>query len=202
MQLVVGLGNPGERYASNRHNIGFMAVDEIVRQHNLPNFQKKTRLQSNFSEGLIGSRKIVVIKPMNFMNGSGKPVGDTMRYFRLTPSDIFVFHDEIDIPAGCLRVKKGGGHAGHNGIKDIENHIGREFWRVRLGVGRPRSKERVIGHVLGNFSKIDHAWLFPVLDATANKLPILLDGSAAEYIKLVAIKLSDINFKEEEEEEK
>jgi len=197
MQLVVGLGNPGQRYAANRHNIGFMAVNEIVRQYNLPNFQKKNRLQSDFSEGIIGSRKVVLIKPLSFMNCSGKPIGDTMRYFRLNPSDIFVFHDEMDIPEGCLRVKKGGGHAGHNGIRDIENHIGREFWRIRLGVGKPLNKKKVIAHVLGNFSKLDHIWLLPILEAIANKLPILLDGATSDYMSSVTSKLSQLKRKEE-----
>jgi len=197
MRLVVGLGNPGQDYARNRHNVGFMAVDEIIRRHHLPDFRTKARPHGNFSEGRVGTEKIVLLKPLSFMNASGKPVGDAMRYFRLDPGNVFIFHDEIDLAPGKVRVKKGGGHAGHNGIRDIEKHIGKDFWRIRLGVGRPRGDGRVSGHVLGDFSRADKDWLEPMLEAAADQLPLLLAENTSDYMSRIAMSLPAPKKKEE-----
>lgn len=189
MRLVVGLGNPGQDYARNRHNVGFMAVDEIIRRHDLPEGRSKTRPHGIFSEGRIGGDKVILLRPLSYMNASGKPVGDTMRYYRLNPEDVFVFHDEIDLAPGKVRAKIGGGHAGHNGIRDIANHIGADFWRIRLGVGRPDSKARVTGYVLGDFSKADRQWLTPMLETAADELPLLFAGNASDYMSRIAAAL-------------
>ncbi|HSF93493.1 MAG TPA: aminoacyl-tRNA hydrolase, partial [Thermohalobaculum sp.] len=133
MQLFVGLGNPGAKYAGNRHNIGFMALDAIAREHGFGPWRKK--FQAEISEGMIGGTKVTLLKPQTMMNRSGQSVGEAMRYLKLAPSDIWVFHDELDLPPGKIRVKTGGGHAGHNGLRSLHQHVGPEFHRVRIGIG-------------------------------------------------------------------
>jgi len=140
MHLIVGLGNPGPDYSRTRHNVGFMAIDEIISCYGLTHCKVKKRPHGEFTNGQVGSNKLILLKPLSFMNESGKPVGEAMRYFGLDTTQIVVFHDEIDLVLGKIRVKSGGGHAGHNGIRDIEKHVGNEFHRVRLGVGRPHSR--------------------------------------------------------------
>ena len=187
MQLLVGLGNPGKEYAGNRHNIGFMAVDDIIRRHGLAAPRTKTRPHGVFTEGLIGSEKVVILKPLSYMNESGRPVAEAIRYWRIEPKDVFVFYDELDLAPGKVRVKQGGGAAGHNGIRSIDQHIGNDFWRIRLGIGHPGEKRRVTGHVLRDFSKADKAWLDPVLDAVADATPVLLTGDASGFMTKVAL---------------
>lgn len=187
MHLLVGLGNPGKEYAGNRHNIGFMAADEIIRRHGLAAPRTRTRPHGVFTEGLIGSEKVVVLKPLSYMNESGRPVAEAMRYWRIEPQEVFVFYDELDLAPGKVRVKRGGGAAGHNGIRSIDQHIGNDFWRIRLGIGHPGEKRRVTGHVLRDFSKTDRAWLDPVLEAVADAAPILLTGDAAGFMSRVAL---------------
>lgn len=171
MLLLVGLGNPGGTYAGNRHNIGFMAVDEIVRRHNFS--AERTKFQSLVSEGKLAGEKILVIKPQTFMNESGRAVSEAMRFYKLTPDDVVVIYDELDLATGKIRIKKGGGAAGHNGIRSITNHIGADFHRVRLGIGHPGDKGLVHSHVLSDFGKRDQAWLEPFLDEI---------GRAADWI--------------------
>ena len=185
MLLIFGLGNPGSGHANNRHNIGFMAVDEIVRRHGFS--APRARFQSETFDGVIDDAKIMTLKPNTFMNNSGDAVGAAMRYYKLTPADVLVIHDEIDLDAGRIKVKTGGGSAGHNGIRSIAAHIGPDFRRLRMGVAHPGDKEDVIGHVLNNFSKSDKTWLEPLLDAIADALPLLVSGDEPGFMTKVAL---------------
>ena len=186
MRLLVGLGNPGPKYRDNRHNIGFKAADEIVRRHNLS--APRSRFQSDTFDGMIDGENVLVIKPQTFMNESGRAVGEAARFFKVPPEDIIIFHDEIDLAAGKVRVKRGGGLAGHNGLKSIKDHLGTlEFVRVRLGVGHPGEKGEVHNHVLGDFSKQDIKWVEPELDAIAQALPALLAGRDSDFMSQVTM---------------
>ena len=184
MLLLVGLGNPGPRYAQNRHNIGFMAVDAIVHRHGFQPWCK--RFQAETAEGRIAGQKVLAMKPQTYMNESGRAVGEALRFFKLEPEEIIVLYDEIDLAPNKLRVKCGGGSGGHNGIRSLESHIGREFWRVRLGVGHPGQKELVHGHVLNDFAKSDQAWVEKLLDAVAAEIPSLCAGDAPRFMSRVA----------------
>ena len=185
MLLIFGLGNPGAGYANNRHNVGFMAVDEIVRRHGFS--APRARFQSETFEGVIAGAKVMALKPTTFMNNSGDAVGAAMRYYKLEPADIVVIHDELDIDAGRLKAKTGGGSAGHNGIRSIAAHIGPDFHRVRIGIAHPGDKDDVINHVLNNFAKSDKAWLEPLLDAVADAMPLLLGGDGPAFMTRVAL---------------
>jgi PTH1 family peptidyl-tRNA hydrolase len=171
MLLLVGLGNPGSRYAANRHNIGFMAVDEIVRRHGFAAWRK--RFQAETAEGTLGGERTLALKPQTYMNESGRAVGDAMRFYSLTPDDVVVLHDEIDLPPAKVRVKTGGGSAGNNGIRSIDAHIGNEYHRVRLGVGKLEVKGTAHMHVLGDFSKADRLWLEPLIATITENAPLL-----------------------------
>ena len=176
MLLLVGLGNPGEKYARHRHNVGFMAVDAIARVHGFSEARRK--FQGELQEGFLaidGRReKALILKPQTYMNESGQSVGEAARFFKITPSDVVVFYDELDLAPGKLRMKTGGGAAGHNGIRSIDAHLGNEFRRARIGIGHPGDRSKVTGHVLGDFSKSDHDWLDPTLQAIADAAPQLL----------------------------
>jgi peptidyl-tRNA hydrolase, PTH1 family len=185
MLLLVGLGNPGNKYADNRHNIGFMAVDEIIRRHGFSS--PRRRFQGLTSEGTLAGQKAMVLKPQTFMNESGRSVGEAVRFFKIDADHVVVFHDEMDLAPGKLRVKKGGGLAGHNGLKSLAAHIGREFRRVRLGVGHPGHKDKVLRYVLQDFAKADDSWLDPLLDAMAEAAPILANGDDAAFASKVAL---------------
>jgi PTH1 family peptidyl-tRNA hydrolase len=185
MRLVVGLGNPGPKHQNQRHNIGFMAADEIVRRHGLS--VPRARFQGDVSEGEIAGDKILVLKPMTFMNESGRAVGEAVRFYKLALEDVFVIYDELDLAAAKLRVKQGGGNAGHNGMRSIDAHLGdTNYWRVRLGIGHPGVKARVTSHVLGDFSKADRQWVDRELAAVADELPALLEGRANDFMSRVA----------------
>lgn len=184
MRLLVGLGNPGPRHAGNRHNIGFMAVDEVVRRHSFGPW--RARFQGYVAEGRIGSHKVLALKPETFMNESGRAVGAAVRFYKLDQDAVTVLYDEIDLRAGKIKVKLDGGHAGHNGLRSIDAHIGKGYWRVRLGIGHPGDKDLVHAHVLRDFAKAEHAWLEPLLDAVAEELPRLLDGDDSGFMSLVA----------------
>ena len=172
MRLVVGLGNPGPRHANNRHNIGFMAVDEIVRRYGFGAW--RNRFQAQVAEGRIGGEKLLAMEPQTYMNLSGQAVGEALRFYKLEPDEVIVLHDEIDLKPGKVRVKQGGGAGGHNGLRSIDQHIGKDYWRVRLGVGHPGDKDLVHDHVLHDFAKADQDWLDKLLDAVAKELPLLL----------------------------
>lgn len=187
MLLIVGLGNPGEKYARHRHNVGFMAVDAVADAHRFGPERKK--FQGLIREGEIGGGKFLSLKPQTFMNDSGQSVGAAMRFYKLTPADVVVFHDELDLAAGKIKAKIGGGLAGHNGLKSIAEHIGGDFRRVRIGIGHPGDKARVTGHVLGDFAKADQEWLAPLLGAIAKAAPALAEADA-KFGSAVALILS------------
>ena len=184
MFIIAGLGNPGRQYQDNRHNIGFMAVDAIHRAHAFGPWSKKFR--SEIAEGSISGEKVLLMKPQTFMNLSGEAVGEAMRFYKLGPADIVVLHDELDLPAGKVRVKVGGGHGGHNGLKSMDAHCGRDYKRIRLGIGHPGDKERVHGHVLGDFHKIDSEWLEPLLDDIGRHAELLFIGDGSQFMNKLA----------------
>ena len=188
MLLFVGLGNPGSSYENHRHNVGFMAVDEIVRRHKF--LSSKKRWQSVTHEGRFGSEKIIVLKPQTFVNESGRAVSEAMRFFKLAPAQVFVFYDELDLAFGKVKAKIGGGAAGHNGIRSITSHIGAEFTRVRIGIDHPGDKARVHGHVLGDFAKREQPELDKVLDAVARECSYLADGDTPRFLSQIALHLS------------
>lgn len=180
MKLIAGLGNPGEKYERNRHNIGFMAVDEIARGYSFGPWKK--RFQGYTAEGQIGLVKCILLKPSTYMNESGRAVGEAMRFYKLPLSDVIVIHDEIDLKPGVIRIKKGGGNAGHNGLKSITAHAGNDYVRVRLGVDHPGDKAVVAHYVLQDFSKADRDWLLPLLEGLARGMAKLVEGSDAAFL--------------------
>lgn len=185
MLLLVGLGNPGRDYAGNRHNIGFMALDRMAGVHGFSPFREK--FQGELSQGEIAQEKALAFRPLTYMNDSGRAVGEAARFFKVPPERIFVFYDELDLAPGKLRVKFGGGAAGHNGIRSIDSHLGPDFWRIRLGIGHPGHRDKVTGHVLKDFAKQDKAWLDPLLDAIAEALPLLVAGEEESFMTKVAL---------------
>lgn len=173
MLLLVGLGNPGPKYEKNRHNIGFMAVDEIVRRHSFAAW--RGRFQAHTADGHFGGEKVMAMKPTTFMNESGRAVGEAARFFKLAPEDVVVLHDELDLAFGKVRIKQGGGHAGHNGLRSIDAHLGKNYTRIRLGIGHPGDKARVHGHVLSDFTKGEEGDLSTLIDAIGDAAPMLAD---------------------------
>lgn len=180
MIIIAGLGNPGSQYEDNRHNIGFMAVDAIHRKGSFSPWSKK--FKAFISEGEIGNEKVLLIKPQTFMNLSGEAVGEAMRFYKLGPGDIIAIHDELDLPAGKVRIKTGGGHGGHNGLRSLDAHCGKDYKRLRLGIGHPGAKELVHNHVLGNFAKADLTWLEPLLDEIGINAALLLEGDGSKFM--------------------
>ena len=201
--LIAGLGNPGGDYARNRHNAGFMAADVIHERHKFAPW--RTRFQGQFAEGTLAGRKIYLLKPMTYMNESGICVGAAARFFKLPLESVVVIHDELDLAAGKLKVKTGGGDAGHNGLRSITTVLGPDYRRVRLGVGHPGDKERVHGHVLSNFAKTDEDWLVPMLDGIAEAAPLLAKDDDTGFMSKVALVMNppakkpktDTNVKDE-----
>ena len=187
MILFAGLGNPGAKYAGNRHNIGFMAVDAIIRRHGFSAARK--RFQGDICEGVLDGERVLVLKPQTFMNESGRSVGETVAFYKLEPAQVVVFHDELDLEPGKVRVKTGGGLAGHNGLRSIAAHIGPDFRRVRLGIGHP-GRELVLAHTLKDFSKGEHDWLDPLLDAIADFAPLLATGRDQTFANKVHLALN------------
>jgi PTH1 family peptidyl-tRNA hydrolase len=185
MLIIAGLGNPGGKYAGNRHNIGFMAVDAMHRRHNFSPWSKKFRAE--ISEGELAGEKVLLIKPQTFMNLSGESVGEAMRFYKLQPSDLVAIYDELDLIPGKARLKTGGGHGGHNGIKSLDAHCGREYRRLRLGIGHPGIKEMVQNHVLGDFAKSDHVWLDPLLEALADNADMLVRNEDSQLMNKLAL---------------
>jgi peptidyl-tRNA hydrolase, PTH1 family len=182
--LLVGLGNPGPKYRFNRHNIGYMALRAIVARYRFADARKK--FDGLLAEGEIAGEKCLALLPTTFMNESGVSVGAAMRFYKLEPRDVIVFHDDLDLAPGKIRVKRGGGNAGHNGLRSLDAHIGADYRRVRLGIGHP-GRERVTGHVLNDFGKDDEAWLKKMLDAIAECAPLLMQGDDAGFMSRVAL---------------
>lgn len=188
MKLFVGLGNPGAKYAGNRHNVGFMAVDQIADAHGFGPWRSK--FQGVTSEGRLGTEKVILLKPETFMNKSGQAVGEALRFFKLDPTDVTVFHDEIDLAPAKLRVKQGGGHAGHNGLRSLHGHIGDTYQRVRIGVGHPGHKDAVPTYVLKDFAKADQDWLADLLQGIADGAISLAEGDTGRFQNAVALRLN------------
>ncbi|MEM6811738.1 MAG: aminoacyl-tRNA hydrolase [Pseudomonadota bacterium] len=184
MFLIVGLGNPGNKYEGNRHNIGFMVIDEIARSNNFPAF--KNKFQGELSEGRIGTQKIALLKPQTYMNDSGQSVGKAAQFFKVPPEKIIVFHDELDLAPRKIKVKQGGGTGGHNGLKSIDAHLGnKEYWRVRCGIGHPGDKNRVSGYVLNDFSKEEQKWLPDWIDDLSRYVDMVIEHHHDDYMTRV-----------------
>ena len=187
MKLFVGLGNPGAKYAGNRHNIGFMALDRIAADHGFSPW--KSAFKGAVCEGRLGAGKVLLLKPQTFMNLSGESVRAALDFYKLTPADITVFHDELDLAPGKCRVKAGGGHAGHNGLRSIHAHLGTDAYaRVRLGIGHPGHKDAVASFVLHDFAKADQDWLDDLMRGLSDGAAALADGDAARFMNAVALR--------------
>jgi peptidyl-tRNA hydrolase, PTH1 family len=189
MMLWAGLGNPGPRYAMHRHNVGYMAVDTIAEVHGFGSVQ--TRFQGWLQEGRIAGEKVLLLKPATFMNESGRAVAEAMRFYKLEMTALTVFHDELDLAPFKVKVKQGGGTAGHNGLRSIDQHLGPDFRRVRLGIGHPGHKDRVTGYVLGNYAKAELDGLAAMLGAVAAEAEWLAKGDGARFMNDVALRLQD-----------
>lgn len=186
MKLFVGLGNPGGKYARHRHNIGFMALDRIAADHDFSPW--KSKFQGQISEGRLGREKVMLLKPETFMNNSGQSVGEAMRFYKLAPEDVTVLQDELDLAPGKARMKQGGGHAGHNGLRSLHAHIGDTYHRVRLGIGHPGRKELVSGYVLHDFSKADETWLEDLLRGVSDGAAHLAERDGGKFMNAVALR--------------
>jgi PTH1 family peptidyl-tRNA hydrolase len=183
--LLIGLGNPGSGYAGNRHNIGFMAIDRLQAQHG---FSKPVQKFSGaLSEGVIDGHKVYAFRPLTYMNLSGIPGGEAARFYKIPPEQVIVIHDELDLPLGKLRVKKGGGHGGHNGLRSLDAHLGKDYWRVRLGIDHPGDKEMVTPHVLSDFSKQEKPAVELMLDEVSKHIGLLLQGDEAGFMNKIAL---------------
>jgi PTH1 family peptidyl-tRNA hydrolase len=186
MKLWVGLGNPEPGMLRQRHNIGFMALDRIAHRHGFSPWRQ--RFKGLVAEGNVGGAKVLALKPMTYMNASGESVQAAAAFFKLPPDVITAFHDELDLAPGKVRVKKGGGAAGHNGLRSMDRQLGTpDYWRVRLGIGHPGDKARVTGHVLGDFAKVDQGWLLDLLDAVADAAPLLAADKPEDFMTRVAL---------------
>jgi PTH1 family peptidyl-tRNA hydrolase len=191
MKLIVGLGNPGGKYASNRHNVGFMAIDKLHDHHGFQPWRR--RFSGELAEGMIGCNKCLLLKPSTYMNESGRSVGEALRYYKLDLDDVVVLYDEIDLVPGKLKAKKGGGNAGHNGLRSLSSHIGNDYHRIRIGVGRPAQKSQVANHVLRDFTKSDYQWLEPLLDAISRKISCFLEQGAPVFLKKIVDSLAPLD---------
>lgn len=186
MKLFVGLGNPGAKYENNRHNIGFMVMDRIERDHDFGPWRSK--FQGAVSEGTLGGEKILLLMPETFMNLSGNSVAAAAKFYKIPTTDITVFHDELDLAPGKCRVKMGGGHAGHNGLRSIHGNIGDQYQRVRLGIGHPGHKDKVASYVLHDFAKADADWLDDLIRGISEGAPALAQGDPARFMNAVALR--------------
>jgi PTH1 family peptidyl-tRNA hydrolase len=191
MWLLVGLGNPGAKYKDNRHNVGFMAIDAIADRFSIGPF--KAKYQGQLAEGRIGDQKVALLKPETFMNESGRSVGAAAKFYKIDPDHIIAFHDELDLAPAKIRVKTGGGNAGHNGLRSMDAHLGTpNYIRVRLGIGHPGDKDRVHSYVLGDFSKAEHVWLDPYLEEIGRQAELLITGKDSDFMSKVAYAIADL----------
>jgi PTH1 family peptidyl-tRNA hydrolase len=190
MLLWVGLGNPEPAMARQRHNIGFLALDTIAARYGFSPWRQ--RFRGLVCEGMVGGERILALKPQTYMNASGESVQAAASFYKLPVEAITAFHDELDLVPGKVRVKRGGGSAGHNGLRSMDRALGTpDYWRVRLGIGHPGDKDRVLGYVLGDFAKADREWLIPLLDAVAEAAPLLAQGQPADFMNKVALLMQD-----------
>jgi peptidyl-tRNA hydrolase, PTH1 family len=194
MLLLVGLGNPGAKYAGNRHNIGFMAVQEIAKRHGIGPWRR--RFQGVACEGPIGGERVLLLLPGTFMNESGRAVAEAAQFYKLAAPDITVFHDEIELPPGKVRVKVGGGIAGHNGLRSITAHVGNDYRRVRIGVGHPGAKDMVEHYVLSDFAKSERGWVEALIDILADNVELLVGGQDASFQNKVHLAMVAKGFAE------
>lgn len=192
MLLFVGLGNPGRQYAGNRHNIGFMAVEQIARAHDFAPF--RARFQGRVSEGQVGGERIILLEPATYMNESGRAVGEAARFYKLGLEDIVVFHDELDLAPGKCRVKIGGGAAGHNGLRSIDAHMGKDYKRIRLGIGHPGDKNLVHSYVLNDFAKSEEGWVETLCDVVARNAALIAKGDDASFQNKVHLAMEAAGF--------
>jgi len=190
MWLIVGLGNPGEKYEDNRHNIGFMAVDEIFHRHNFTDEGKKFKAQ--VASGFINAEKVLLLKPQTFMNLSGEAVLAATTFYKIPPENIIVIHDDLDLEPSKLRIKQGGGAGGHNGLKSIDSHLGKDYWRVRIGIGHPGDKNLVSNYVLNDFSKADREWGAPLLKSISDNIGFMIKGEKDKFATNVALDMSKL----------
>src|SRR5437588_12310450 len=200
MLLLVGLGNPGTGYAGNRHNVGFMVVQAIAKRHGIGPWRR--RFQGVAAEGPIGSERVLLLLPGTYMNDSGRAVAEAAHFYKLGLPDIVVFHDEIELPAGKVRVKIGGGNAGHNGLRSISEHVGNDYRRVRIGVGHPGVKELVYPHVLSDFAKDERPWVDAICDAIAANAELLVAGNDATFQKRIQLALAAKGFIDQKDADK
>ena len=198
MLLFVGLGNPGPKHASNRHNIGFMAVQAIARRHNLSPWRR--RFQGVAVEGNIANERTLLLLPGTYMNESGRAVAEAMHFYKLEPTGVVVLHDEVDLPPAKVRVKVGGSDAGHNGLRSISAHLGNDYKRVRIGIGKPDVKELVPSHVLGDFAKSEWAWVEALCDVIADNAPLLIEGKDSTFQNKVHLAMEAKGFDSEDDE--
>lgn len=192
MRLLVGLGNPGARYAGNRHNIGFMAIEAIARRHGIAPWRR--RFQGLTTEGTLDSTRVLLLMPETYMNESGRAVKEAAQFYKLTLDRIVVFHDELDLPPGKLRIKQGGGHAGHNGLRSIAAHLGNDFKRVRIGIGHPGNKDMVHSYVLSDFAKSERGWVDALCDAIADDAALLARGEDASFQNKIHLAMAAKGF--------
>lgn len=189
MHLIVGLGNPGQQYAGNRHNIGFMAVDAIAREHGFSPYRQK--FSALVSEGTLGGKRVLLLKPQTFMNRSGDAVKQASQFYKVDAADISVLYDELDLAPGKVRIKRGGGNGGHNGLRSIDPQIGLDYKRIRLGIGHPGTKDRVNAHVLGDFAKADAVWLEPMLETIGRHAELIVTGDDAGLMNKISLALGE-----------
>ena len=198
MLLLVGLGNPGTKYAGNRHNIGFMAVEAIARRYNIARWRK--RFQGVAVEGNIGGKKVLLLLPGTYMNESGRAVSEALGFYKLSMADVVVFHDELELPPLKVRVKSGGGNAGHNGLRSISAHIGNDYRRVRLGVGHPGDKKLVEHYVLQDFAKSEWPGVETLCDVVADNVPLLIDGKDSSFQNKIHLTMVAKGFGDEKDD--
>ena len=199
MWLIAGLGNPGPKYAANRHNIGFMVADDIAQHYRFSPWSQK--FNSHLCEGVVANQKVLLMKPQTYMNLSGQAVGEAASYFKIDPAQIMVLHDELALSAAKVRVKLGGGHGGHNGLKDIDRHIGKDYWRVRIGIDHPGDRDLVHDYVLGDFSKEQRQDMARASDAMVQSLPLFFEQDHEAWMSKIAL-LAPIQKPEKKKKER